>query len=147
MSRTAIYLHRSDVACRGEMCREALALFDEFAAAQGRVDEIIIPFAGLLWAACDERTRPYLIWAQRRGLLPRISAPCASLAGIDLSGAYLAVADLYEANLEGADLRGTDLRGACLECADLEGALRLEGDPPIDGWVTRDGVLVREVAL
>lgn len=142
---TTIILRRGDLAAKAVSCHEARALFDEFAAAQGRTDEVGIPLAGLLWAACDERTRPYLIWAQRRGLLPRVSAPCADLRGADLSGAYLAVADLYGANLEGADLRGADLRGACLECALLEGALRLESDPPIADWVVRDGRLVREV--
>ncbi len=136
MSRTTIYLHRADLTDRGAF-EAYLALFDEFLAAQGRRRSLRIPLAGLLWAACDPRTRGFFGWAQSEGLLPRVNAPGASLVGADLrrailegadlrsadlTGAYLAGANLEGAYLAGADLTRADITGACLRSVNLTGA-------------------------
>jgi uncharacterized protein YjbI with pentapeptide repeats len=157
VSRTTIYLHRADLVER-RACEEGLALFDEFAAAQGRRQSLRIPLAGLLWAACDPRTRSFLGWAQDKSLLPRVSALGADLRSASLAGANLRSADLRSADLEGADLtdaylegadlygadlRSADLRSANLYGADLTGARRWSNDPPIAGWKLRNGVLVQ----
>ena len=69
----------------------------------------------------------------------------AYLSGADLRGAYLGGADLRGAYLGGATLGGANLCGADLCGADLRGAWRWSDDPPIAGWVLRDGTLTREV--
>lgn len=79
----------------------------------------------------------------------------ANLSGVNLRRAVLHSANLGGANLSGANLRGANLRGADLGSAnlcgadlggaDLRGARRWSDDPPIAGWVLRDGVLTREV--
>lgn len=62
----------------------------------------------------------------------------------DFRGANLRGAHLYKANLRDADLRATELSFADLKGADLTGALRLDKDPPIPGWVFKEGKLQRE---
>lgn len=173
-AETVLYLKR-EALVEHRACEEGLALFDEFAAAQGRRQSLRIPLAGLLWAACDQRTRGFLVWAQGEGLLPRVIAQGANLNGADLEGAYLRDADLRRANLTDANLEGADLEGADLTDANLEGAYLTHANlthanltrayledadlrstyltgarrwydaPPIAGWTLRDGVLVREV--
>ncbi len=161
-----IYLLRRDLVAR-EACADGLALFDELAALQGRKRSLRLTWTHLLWLVTDARSREYVAWAQRGGLLPRLGLAFenlrgadlegADLEGADLRGADLRGADLKDANLEGADLEGANLRGADLEGANLRYAslapanlfganlaycARLTHDAPIKGWVVRNGVLV-----
>ncbi len=112
-----IYLVRSHLV-EARACAEGLAMFDEFAALQGRTKSLRLTWAHMLWAACDVRSRGFVRWAQDMGLLPRFSLRRADLGG---------------ANLYGANLRG----------ADLSGAARYTDDAPISGWTVTDGRLVR----
>jgi uncharacterized protein YjbI with pentapeptide repeats len=69
---------------------------------------------------------------------------CAYLRGANLTGADLIGADLTGADLTGADFTGADLGRANLVRANLKGAMRYPSDPPIRGWRSAEGVLVRE---
>jgi len=89
-----IYLVRSHLV-EAKACHEGLAMFDEYAALQGRSRSLRLTWAHMLWAACDARSRGFVQWAQEMGLLPRFS-----LRGANLGGANLYGANLYGANLE-----------------------------------------------
>ncbi len=120
-----ITLFRSHLV-EAKACAEGLAMFDEYAALQGRSRSLRLTWAHMLWAASDVRSRGFVTWAQEMGLLPRLS----------LRGANLYGANLYGANLYGANLGG----------ADLGGCSRWSHDAAIPDWTLRDGVLVREGA-
>ena len=152
-----IYLVRSHLV-EAKACPEGLAMFDEYAALQGRTKSLRLTWAHMLWAASDERSRGFVQWAQEMGMLPRFSLygadlRGADLRGADLSGANLRGANLYGANLRGANLSGADLsvadlyganlRGANLSGADLRGCSRWSHDPVPDGWTLRGNMLVR----
>ena len=149
MKAPVLTLRRADlVAARA--CSEWLATFDAICALRGddraprvrrggvsqrdpsRLRIELSPLAQL-WMARDAQGA--VTWLRDRGVIGPVYAPRVRAEGIDLRGA-----DLY-----GADLRGADLGGADLGGADLSGAYRWTSDPPVPGWVQRDGVLSREV--
>jgi len=116
-----ITLFRSHLVA-ADACGEGLAMFDEYAALQGRTKSLRLTWAHMLWAACDERSRAFVTWAQEMGLLPRFNLRGADLGGANLSGANLYGANLYGANLSRANLYGADLRDANLRSANLSDA-------------------------
>ena len=165
MKAAVLTLRRAElVAARA--CAEWRAVFDEICALRGadaapwvrrggvslrdpeRLRVALTPLAQL-WMARDARDAA--AWLRDKGVLGPVFAPYLRAEGIDLSGAYLSGAYLRGAYLRGADLRGADLSGAdlsgaYLRGADLGGAYGWSFDPPVSGWVVRDGVLSREVA-
>jgi len=131
-----ITLFRSHLVA-ADACAEGLALYDAFAALQGRTKSLRLTWAHLLWAACDARSRGFVGWAQEMGLLPRFN-----LRGADLRDANLYGANLRSANLRSADLGGADLGGANLYGANLGGCSRWSHDAAVPGWTLTAGVLV-----
>ena len=73
----------------------------------------------------------------------RLCVEAAVKSRANLYGANLRGADLRGANLRGADLYGANLYGANLRGANLGGSRRLTWDPVPEGYVQRDGVLVK----
>ena len=149
MKAPGLTLRRTDLVA-ANACEEWLAVFDEICAMRGadaapwvrrggvsrrdpeRLRIELTPLAQL-WMARDARDAA--AWLRDKGVLGPVFAPYLRAKGIDLSGAYL----------RGADLSGAYLSGADIRCADIRGALRWFSDPPVSGWVVRDGVLSREV--
>ena len=155
MKAPVLILRRADlVAARA--CAEWIAVFDAICSMRGadaapwvrrgavsrrdpeRLRIELTPLAQL-WMARDARDA--VAWLREQGVLGPVFAPRLWADGIDLRGAYLRGADLRGAYLGGAYLGGAYLRGA-----DLSGALRWSSDPPLSGWIVRDGVLAREVS-
>ena len=160
MKAAVLTLRRAElVAARA--CAEWLAVFDEICAMRGadaapwvrrggvsrrdpeRLRIELTPLAQL-WMARDARDAA--AWLRDKGVLGPVYAPYLRAEGIDLRAADLRGADIRGADLRGADLSGAYLSGADIRCADIRGALRWFSDPPVSGWVVRDGVLSREVA-
>ena len=117
-----------------DTCEEGIAAF--LSAFPGSYDGEWTALSQAL-ALGDPRTRPFVGWAQAKGLIPTWSMAGwnldganlyganlarTNLRGADLRGASLDGADLYGASLAGADLYGADLRGADLRGANLGGA-------------------------
>jgi uncharacterized protein YjbI with pentapeptide repeats len=50
---------------------------------------------------------------------------------------------LWQTNLVGAHLEGAQLASATLGDANLDGAFRVDSDPPVEGWRLVNGRLVR----
>ena len=150
MKAAVLILRRADLVA-ADACAAWLGIFDEILAMRGddaapwvrrggvsrrdpgRLRIKLTPLAQL-WMARDASGA--VAWLREQGVLGPVFAPRLRAEGIDLRGAYL----------RGAYLRGAYLRGADLRGADLRGALRWFSDPPVSGWVVRDGVLSREVA-
>ena len=135
MKAPVLILRRADlVAARA--CAEWIAVFDAICSMRGadaapwvrrgavsrrdpeRLRIELTPLAQL-WMARDARDA--VAWLREQGVLGPVFAPRLWADGIDLRGAYL--------------------RGA-----DLSVALRWSSDPPLSGWIVRDGVLAREVS-
>jgi len=132
-------IRRADLVAAGA-CAEWLKTFDEVCALRGddraplvrrggshrrdpqRLRIELTPLAQL-WMARDAYGA--VSWLREKGVLGPVYAPRLQAPGIDL--------------------RGADLRGAYLSGAYLRGAWRWSDDPPIAGWVLRDGTLTREV--
>ena len=140
MKAAVLILRRADLVA-ADACAAWLGIFDEILAMRGddaapwvrrggvsrrdpgRLRIKLTPLAQL-WMARDASGA--VAWLREQGVLGPVSIPRLRAPGIDLIGAYL--------------------RGAYLRGADLSGALRWFSDPPVSGWVVRDGVLSREVA-
>ena len=145
MKTPVLTIRRADlVAARA--CAEWLNIFDAICALRGDDRAPLVRRGGVsrrdaqrlrieltplaqLWMARDAYGA--VSWLREKGVLGPVYAPRLHAPGIDLSGA-----DLTQATLSGAYLRG----------AYLSGAWRWSDDPPIAGWIVRDGTLTREVS-